>query len=171
MATTAQRQHAVAVMDTLHAHASLCLYPPHDQRTQVEQADWYLSEAKLETLVMQGHTIEFDCSDSSSWIYKVCGLWPVSRGQGYTGTWLDLGLSRYTDGRQALKAAPVIFGIDREPTGHHMGLVHTPDPKNGNPLVSEHGSPGWAFTRLHDIVARQTGEGYPGYTFLNVSRL
>lgn len=157
-------------MDQFRAHAAQCLYPPHDQRTQQETSDWHLTEAQMHTLLLQGHTVEFDCSDSSSWIYKACGLWPASRGQGYTGTWLDLGLTRYTEGKYALQAAPCIFGIDTEPTGHHMGLVHTPDPK-GNPLISEHGSAGWAFTRLHDIVARQTGEGYPGYTFLSITRL
>lgn len=158
-------------MDYLHAHAGQVLYPPHDQRTGQEAYDWALTEAQLTTLLLQGHTVEFDCSDSSSWIYKAAGLWPASRGPGYTGTWLALGLSRYTNGKQARRAAPCIFGIDTEPTGHHMGLVHTPDPEHGNPLISEHGSPGWSFTRLQDIVARQTAEGYPGYTFLNVSRL
>ena len=155
-------------MDRLNAHAGQILYPPHDQRNGQEAYDWTLSESQAATLLLNGHTLEFDCSDSSSWIYKACGLWPASRGPGYTGTWLGLGLPRYTDGRQALRAAPVIFGPG---TGHHMGLVHTPDPKNGNPLISEHGSPGWAFTRLNAIIARQTAEGYPGYTFLNVSRL
>ena len=158
-------------MDQFETHAGQVLYPPQDQRTQQEAEDWNLSEAQLTTLLLNGHTVEFDCSDSSSWIYDQVGCWPRSRGQGYTGTWLELGLSRYTEGKYALTAAPVIFGIDREPTGHHMGLVHTPDPKGGNPLISEHGSPGWAFTRLNAIIARQTGEGFPGYTFLNVSRL
>lgn len=171
MATHAQREHARALMDQFHAHAGQCLYPPQDQRNGQETYDWTLSEAQLTTLLLNGHTVEFDCSDSSSWIFKAIGCWPISRGPGYTGTWLDLGLSRYSSGKTAGIAAPVIFGIDREPTGHHMGLVHTPDPKDGNPLISEHGRAGWALTKLRDIVARQTGEGYPGYTFLNVSRV
>jgi hypothetical protein len=158
-------------MDQFHSHAALCLYPPGDQRNGQEAYDWSLSEAKLTTLLMQGHTVEFDCSDSSSWIYACVGAWPRSRGPGYTGTWLSLGLPRYTEGKYAGLAAPCIFGIDTKPTGHHMGLVHTPDPKGGNPLISEHGSAGWRFTRLSDVIARQTAEGYPGHTFLNVSRV
>ncbi len=157
-------------MDELHAHAGQILYPPQDQRNGVEAWDWTLTEQYVHTLLLNGHTLTFDCSDSSSWIYQKCGIWWLYR-PGYTGDWLARGLGRYTDGKIALAAAPVIFGIDTKPDGHHMGLVHTPDPKNGNPLISEHGAPGWAFTRLHDIVARQTAEGYPGYTFLNVSRL
>lgn len=171
MATTAQRTHAVALMDQFRAHAAQMLYPPHDQRTQQEAWDWNLTEAQMHTLLTNGHTIEFDCSDSASWIACQSGFWPRSRGPGYTGTWLSLGLPRYTDGKQALRAAPCIYGIATESTGHHMALVRTPDLKNGNPLMSEHGSAGWSFTRHLDIVARQTAEGYPGYTFLNISRL
>lgn len=158
-------------MDQFLAHAAQMLYPPQDQRNGVEAWDWTLTEGYVKTLLENRHDLTFDCSDSSSWIYKAIGCWPISRGPGYTGTWLDLGLSRYTDGKIAQIAAPVIFGIKTKPTGHHMGLVHTPDPKEGNPLISEHGSGGWAFTRLLDIIARQTAEGYPGHTFLNVSRL
>lgn len=170
--TSAQRQHAKKLMDQFHAHAAQMLYPPQDQRNGQEAYDWGLTEAQLTTLLLNGHQLEFDCSDSSSWIYTAIGAWLKSRGPGYTGTWLDdLGLQRYTNGHTAGLAAPCIFGIDTKPTGHHMGLVHTPDPKGGNPIISEHGSAGWAFTTLHDIVARQTAEGYPGYTFLNVSRL
>lgn len=160
-------------MDEFMAHAGQLLYPPHDQRNGVEAWDWTLTEGYVHTLLLQGHDLEFDCSDSSSWIFDKVGAWPRSLATtpGYTGTWLDLKLSRYQDGKIAQIAAPVIFGIDRVSTGHHMGLVHTPDPKNGNPVISEHGRAGWAFTRLHDVIARQTSEGYPGYTFLNVSRL
>lgn len=169
--THAQRIHARDLMDQFLAHAGQMLYPPGDQRNGVEAYDWTLTEAYVHTLLANGHDLTFDCSDSSSWIYKAVGAWPISRGPGYTGTWLSLGLERYANGKIAGIAAPCIFGIDREPTGHHMGLVHTPDPKTGNPLISEHGSGGWAFTHLNDIVARQTREGYAGYTFLNVSRL
>lgn len=169
--TPAQRHHARDLMDEFMAHARQMLYPPHDQRNGVEAYDWTLGEAQMHTLLLNGHQLEFDCSDSSSWIYTAVGAWPKSRGPGYTGTWLALGLTRYQDGKIAQIAAPCIFGIDTKPTGHHMGLVHTPDPKGGNPVISEHGSGGWAFTRLHDVIARQTSEGYPGYTFLNVSRL
>lgn len=169
--TTAQRRHARDLMDLFKAHSAQMLYPPHDQRNGLEAYDWTLSEAQATTLLLNKHQLEFDCSDSSSWIYQAVGCWPKSRGPGYTGTWLSLGLSHYKDGKTAGLAAPVIFGIERLATGHHMGLVHTPDPKHGNPVISEHGSAGWAFTPLHDVVARQTREGYPGFTFLNVSRL
>jgi cell wall-associated NlpC family hydrolase len=169
--TSNQRKHAAALMDDFMTHASQILYPPSDQRNGLEAYDWGLTEAQLHTLLLNRHQVEFDCSDSSSWIYAQVGAWPKSRGPGYTGTWLGLGLTRYKDGKIAQVAAPVIFGTDKKPDGHHMGLVHTPDPKHGNPIISEHGSAGWAFTHLKDVIARQTAEGYPGYTFLNVSRL
>lgn len=169
--TVAQRSHARDLMDLFKKHAAQMAYPPGDQRNGLEAYDWTLTESQITTLLMQGHMMEFDCSDSSSKIYELTGCWPRSRGPGYTGTWLNLGLPRYQNGKIAGLAAPVIFGIDRKPDGHHMGLVHTPDPEHGNPVISEHGSSGWKFTPLHDVVARQTAEGYGGYTFLNVSRL
>lgn len=169
--TAAQRHHARALMDLFKEHAGQMLYPPGDQRNGLEAYDWTLTEGQLTTLLLNAHQLEFDCSDSSSWIYQAIGCWPKSRGPGYTGTWLQLGLTRYTAGKIAGVAAPVIFGTDQKPDGHHMGLVHTPDPKNGNPVISEHGSAGWAFTSLNDIIARQAREGYHGYTFLNVSRI
>ncbi len=168
--THAQRTHAAALMDEFKAHASQMLYPPQDQRNGVEAWDWTLTEQYVHTLLLNGHTLTFDCADSSSWIYQKIGAWWLYR-PGYTGDWLQRGLTRYKDGKIAQVAAPCIFGIDTKPDGHHMGLVHTPDPKDGNPLISEHGSAGWAFTRLNDIISRQTAEGFPGYTFLNVSRL
>lgn len=170
--TPAQRIHAVALMDLLHAHAGQILYPPEDQRNGVEAYDWTLTEAQLTTLLLNRHTLTFDCSDSSSWIYKAVGChWHQGSPPGYTGTWLSLGLGRYSNGAGALKGAPCIYGIDTKPDGHHMALTHTPDPKGGNPLMSEHGTTGWAFTRHKDIVSRQSADNYPGYTFLDVSRL
>ena len=169
--TSAQRKHARDLMDMFKAHAGQMLYPSGDQRNGLEAWDWTLSESYVHTLLLNGHQLEFDCSDSSSWIYKAVGAWPLSRGPGYTGTWLDLGLTRYSEGKIAGLAAPCIYGIETKPTGHHMALVHTPDPHGGNPLMSEHGSGGWAFTKHLDIVDRQTSEDYPGSTFLNVSRL
>jgi hypothetical protein len=155
-------------MELCHAHSQQFLYPPHDQRTQLEAQDWHLSETQFDTLLTAGHLVEYDCSDLASYLMRLVGVWPTSRGPGYTGTWLDLGLPRYTDGKQALIAAPVIFGAY---PGHHMGLVFKPDAVKGNPLIFEHGSPGIALTPLESVVARQTGEGHPGYTFLNVSRM
>lgn len=170
--THAQRIHAQVLMDQFMAHAGQMLYPPGDQRNGVEAYDWTLTEVFVHTLLLRGHLLEFDCSDSSSWIYKAIGChWTRSMNPGYTGTWLEIGLPRYSDGKIALTAAPCIYGINAEETGHHMALVHTPDPHGGNPLMSEHGRTGWAFTKHKDIIARQTGEGYPGATFLNVSRL
>lgn len=165
--TPAQRQHARALMEQFKAHAGQMLYPPGDQRNGVEAWDWTLTESYVHTLLLNGHTLTFDCSDSSSWIYSKIGAWWLTR-PGFTGDWLDRGLSRYEDGKLALTAAPAIYGPY---PGHHMALVHTPDPKHGNPLMSEHGTGGWAFTRHAAIIARQTAEGHPGATFLNVSRL
>ena len=108
--TTAQRQHAKKLMDQFHAHAAQVLYPPQDQRNGVEAYDWGLTEAQLTTLLLNGHQLEFDCSDSSSWIYTAIGVWLKSRGPGYTGTWLeDLGLQRYTNGKTAGLASPRVL--------------------------------------------------------------
>ena len=165
--TAAQRQHALALMQMLKRYAGLFGYPPGDRRQQLDAYDWGLSEARLETLFMQGHRAELDCSATASWIYACAGAWPRSRGPGYTGTWLALGLKRYTDGRAAGLAAPVVFGLDREPTGEHMGLVWQPDPHGGDPLVGQHGRPGFDVLSLSETAAGFRGS----YTFLNVSRL
>ena len=169
--TVAQRKHAKALIELFHSHASQCGYPPHDNRTALDNYDWHLTEAQMTTLLLNKHSIQFDCSETDSWIYKCVGAWACGAPAGYTGTWLSMGLERYSDGARAGLAAPVIFGIETKPDGHHMGLVYKTDPKHGNPVIAEHGRPGFDLTPLHDVVTRQTAEGYPGYTFLNVSRL
>lgn len=173
MATAAQRAHAVAVMDMLHAHQSLVRYPPGDQRSNRDTVSWALTEQQAENLFKTGGTMQFDCSEAAPWCLKCAGLWPFTS-PGYTGSHLAMPqqLPHYTDPRDAYAGALVVFGIDTDPTGHHEGIVHTPDHKDGNPLVFEHGTDRLCdIIPLADIVARQTSEGYPGYVLLSIAHL
>ena len=165
--TPAQREHAKHLCDLLYGHRGQLAYPPGDRRSGWDSYDWGLSEAQLTTLLMHGHGVQWDCSEMASWVYKCVGAWPAVRGPGYTGTWLQLGLQRYHDGKGAGLAAPVVFGIDLVPTGEHMGLVYAPDFKHGDPLIAQHGRPGFDLLPLSQTAAAFRGS----YTFLNVSRM
>lgn len=169
MATAAQRQHVKALCDNFHAHAGQLLYPPQDHRQRQDATDWALSEHQLLTLLQNRATVMFDCSETAAWWFKCAGLWPFGSSPGFTGTWFDwLGKYAYTNAKQALVAAPVIFG--RYP-GHHMGVVYEPDPKHGDPLIDGHGRPGYDRRRLSDLTAEQSSMGHPGVTFLSIAHL
>jgi hypothetical protein len=164
MATTAQRQHVKTLCDVFKAHAAHLLYPPGDVRTAEEWHDWHLSETQLEAVLTHGGSVMLDCSDTASFWFKCAGLWPFAS-PGYTGTWFDwLGRHAYTDAREALLAAPVIFGPR---PGHHMGVVYRPDPVHGNPLIAGHGRPGFDIAPLSQVAAGQP----PGITFLSIAAL
>jgi len=168
MATTAQRQHVKHLCDTFNAHKGQLLYPPHDWRQRQDATDWALSEQQLEAVFAQHLSVMLDCSEAASWWFKCAGLWPFHL-PGYTGTWIEwLGKYAYTNGKEALLAAPVIFGPG---TGHHMGVVWEPDPKHGDPLIAGHGRPGFDIARLSAIAASQAAEGFPGYRFLSIAHL
>lgn len=166
MATLAQRQHGVAILDLFHAHAAQILYPPGDVRTAQEAADWQLTETKLDALLRGGGTVEFDCSDFSAYVLKLMGCWPWGS-PGYTG--FDLAqtsrMPHYTNPRDAEQMALCVWG---EYPGHHMAPVHTPDPKGGNPLFYSHGEPGIQVVTLAEETARQGGRPY---VFLSVAHL
>jgi hypothetical protein len=170
MATTAQRAHIGALLDMFSAHAAQLGYPPGDRRTAEDAMDWTLTEAQMLTLLKNGHSIQFDCSETDSWIFRCVGLWPYKTSAGFTGTWLQWLLNRYTNPKIAALGAPVIFGIDQEPEGHHMALVRHPDPKHGNPVLGSHGEPGWDEITFEDELGRQQRLGFTGWTFLNITR-
>ena len=163
MATTAQRAHCVAVMDYMHAHASQLDYPPGDQRTSRDQISWAMSEQTLDHVLTGGGRWQGDCSEFGSYVLKLAGLWHWSQ-PGYTGSHLELLPVHYTDGKLAYPGALVIFGPG---TGHHEAVVHTADPKNGDPLCASHGRPGLDMLRVSQIAAGQP----PGVTYLSIAHL
>lgn len=162
MATAAQRAHCVAVMDYMHAHASQLDYPPGDQRTDRDAVSWALTEQQLHHVLDGGGRWQGDCSEFGSYCLKLCGLWRW--GPGYTGAHLELLPVHYTDGKLAYPGALVIFGPG---TGHHEAVVHTADPKGGDPLCASHGRPGLDMLRVSQIAAGQP----PGVTYLSIAHL
>lgn len=164
MATEAQRQHVVAVLDFLHAHAAQLDYPPRDVRQRQDAQDWQLTEQQAHTLLTHGGRLMFDCSELAAWVWKCAGLWRWTQ-PGWTGS--DLALAafpHYTDGRDALPGAGVVFG---NPPGHHMAIVHTADPTHGNPLCGSHGRPGFDLATVSQIAATQPA----GLTYLSIAHL
>jgi hypothetical protein len=74
----------------------------------------------------------------------------------------------YENPKAAGVGALVVFGPGG---GHHEAIVHTPDPRNGNPLLASHGSPGYHLVRLRDLAASQAASGHPGVRFLSIAHL
>ena len=166
MATAAQRQHVLSVLDFFHRHAGQLLYPPGDQRTWRDSQSWNLSEQACEHLLAAGGYWQGDCSEFGSYVLKCAGLWHWSQ-PGYTGSHLQL-LPHYADAREAYVGALVVFGPG---TGHHEAIVHTPDHRNGNPLLASHGRPGFDLVKLRDLEAEQTASGFPGVRLLSIAHL
>jgi len=167
VATEAQRAHINALTAELYRYRSGLLYPPEDVRQPQDSRDFSLTEHQAMTLLAGGGTIMFDCSETFAWVLKCAGIWPLSY-PGYTGTDLDVCKPHYTNAREALVGAGVVFGPG---TGHHVGWVHVPDPKHGNPEIAGHGRPGFDIRTLSDLAAEQAGMGYPGVTFVSIAHL
>ena len=148
MATKAQREHAVKVMDYMRSHAGHLLYPPGDQRTTRDSVSWHLTEQHLHHVLNSGGYWQGDCSEFGSYVLKLAGLWKWSE-PGWTGSHLEL-LPHYTDGKKARPGALVVFGPG---SGSHEAVVHTADPRNGNPLCASHGRPGFDLLRVSQIAA------------------
>lgn len=163
MATLAQRNHAVAVMDYMHTHAGQLAYPPGDQRTTRDGISWHLTEQQLHHVLNGGGTWQGDCSEYSSFVLKCAGLWHWGS-PGYTGSHLVLLPHHYTDGKLAGPGALVVFGGG---TGHHEAIVHTADTDHGDPLCSSHGRPGLQLLRVSEIAAGQP----PGVRYLSIAHL
>lgn len=171
MATKAQRHHAATVMDEMYVHRAQLAYPPNDQRTGRDGYSWSLTEQEAMHLLAAGGTMQFDCSEYAPWVLKCAGCWPFSQ-PGWTGAHLTWWAAKrwpiYTDAKAAGVGALVIFG---EGNGHHEGIVHTPDPHHGNPVLSSHGRPGLDRPTLQEEAASQAADGHPGVRFLSVAHL
>jgi hypothetical protein len=166
MATPAQRQHVLHVLDYFHAHAGQLLYPPGDIRTAYDNECWHWSEQTLHHVLDGGGKWEGDCSEFCPTALKYAGLWKWST-PGATATHVDL-LPVYTNPKAAGIGALVVFGPGG---GHHEAIVHTPDARNGNPLLASHGRPGFDLVRLRDLEREQTQNGHPGVRFLSIAHL
>jgi hypothetical protein len=166
MATEAQRTHVLHLLDYFHAHAAHLLYPPGDEPTSYDRECWGWSEQTLEHVLGRGGYWQGDCSDWGTYVWKLAGLWRHTV-PGWTGSILKL-LPTYTNAKAARVGAGVVFGGG---TGHHFALVHTPDPKHGNPLLSSHGRPGFDAVHLHDLAAEQARMGHPGVRFCSIAHL
>ena len=169
--TTAQRNHAVKVMEMMYIFRSRLQYPPGDQRSSRDSFSWWLSESQMHSHLSAGGTAQFDCSEYVPWVLRCAGLWPYPS-PGYTGShlqiWQSKGWKVYEDGRAAFPGAIVIFG---EGTGHHEAIVKKADPKGGNPVVSSHGRPGLDQVPVKTMAAEQAASGHPGVRYLSISHL
>lgn len=156
----------MAVLDFFHAHASHLLYPPEDIRTRLDNECWHWSEQTTEHVLENGGYWEGDCSEYCPTALRFAGLWKWSQ-PGATSSHLKM-LPVYYDAKQAGIGALVVFGGGG---GHHEAIVHTPDHRYGNPLLSSHGHAGLDLIRLKDEEARQTELGYPGVRLLSIAHL
>ena len=120
----------------------------------------------MEHVLKGGGYWQGDCSEFCPFVLKCAGLWRWSQ-PGATGTHLGL-LPHYDDARAAYAGALVIFGGG---SGHHEAIVHTPDHRNGNPLLASHGRPGFDLVRLKDLAASQAASGHPGVRLLSIAHL
>lgn len=166
MATKAQRRHAVEVMDFMHHHAAHLLYPPGDQRTSRDGYSWHLTENHMEQILSTGGYWQGDCSEFGSYILKCAGLWHWSS-PGWTGSHLDLLPHHYTDGKKALPGALVVCGLNYNRNGKHEMIVHTADPKGGDPIVASHGRPGFDQLRVSQIARGSLA----GHVYLSIAHL
>ena len=166
MATHAQRLHALHVLDYFADHSNQLLYPPDDIRTARDNWCWHWSEQTLHHVLDGGGCWQGDCSEFCSYVLKCAGLWKWAT-PGATSTHVNF-LPVYTNAKAADIGALVVFGLGG---GHHEAIVHTPDHRNGNPLLASHGSPGYHLVRLRDLEAEQTAAGHPGVRLLAISHL
>lgn len=166
MATEAQRQHVLALIDWHVAHASQLDYPPQDLRDSRDLTSWNLTEQQADHVIADGGRLQFDCSEDDAWILKCAGLWHW-KDPGYTGSHLAT-MPTYLNGRVARVGALVVFGPG---DGHHEGIVHTPDPVHGNPLIGSHGAPGYRLLTVAEEESYQTAAGHPGVRYLSIAHL
>lgn len=153
------------MLDFFHAHAGHLLYPPGDVRTSLDNECWHWSEQTTEHVLANGGYWQGDCSEFCPYVLKCAGLWKWSQ-PGATSSHVKL-LPTYYDPKQAGIGALVIFG---EGGGHHEAMVHTPDPRYGNPRLSSHGHPGFDSPTLKEMTA-EFAHTHPGVRFLSIAHL
>lgn len=149
----------------MRQHRTHLLYPPGDQRTARDGVSWNLTEQHLHHVLEAGGYWQGDCSEFVPYALKLAGLWRWSE-PGWTGSHLQL-LPRYTDGKQARPGAIVVCGLDTNPNGKHEMIVHTADPKGGDPIVDSHGRPGLDRLRVSQIAAGSLS----GHVYLSIAHL
>lgn len=164
MATAAQRKELLALMDYCVAHRGQIHYPPGDRRT--ERVGTIKSWVDVHSHILRPGGWTIDCSQMDEALLRAVGCRLPFR-DGYTGSFLshpDV-IPHYYDGRKAYVGACVVFGPS---TGHHMAMVHTPDPKHGNPLLFSHGQE--SDPRLIHLAQEQAGQPHPA-TFCSIAKL
>ena len=151
-------------MDYLLAHRGQVHYPPHDVRT--ETIHHVRSLADVHELVNRTQGLTIDCSQAVTMLLLSVGCKNPNGANtdGYTGTLLA-NLKHYSDGRRAMVGALVVFGPG---TGHHVAMVHTPDPVHGNPLLWSQGQE--SDPRLIYLSQEQAFQPWP-HTFLSIAKL
>lgn len=149
----------------MRQHKAHLLYPPGDQRTARDNVSWHLTEQHLHHVLEAGGYWQGDCSEFGPYPLKLAGLWRWSE-PGWTGSHLQL-LPRYTDGKQARPGALVVCGLDTNPNGKHEMIVHTADPKGGDPIVDSHGRPGLDRLRVSEIARGSLA----GHVYLSIAHL
>lgn len=158
--TAAQRRELLALMDYCLAHRGQVHYPPHDVRS--EKVGTITSWVDIHHRIARPGGWEIDCSQMCEALLRAVGCHLPFR-DGYTGSFLEH-LPHYTDGRAAYVGAVVVFGPG---TGHHMAMVHTRDPKHGNPLLFSHGQE--SDPRLIYLATEQAFQPHPA-TFCSVAK-
>jgi hypothetical protein len=148
-------------MDYAVTHRGQIHYPPGDRR--IETVHTIRSVADIHARVMRPHGWTVDCSQFAIALLLAVGL-HVPEPDGYTGTLLDH-LPRYTDPRKAMTGALAVFGPG---TGHHVAMVHTPDPHGGNPLLCSQGQE--ADPRLIHLSLEAAWQPHP-VTMLSIAHL
>jgi hypothetical protein len=161
MATAAQRRELLALMDYCIAHRGQIHYPPGDRRT--EKVATIRSWVDVHARILRPGGWDIDCSQMDEALLRAVGCGLPFR-DGFTGSFLEH-LPHYFDGRHANVGGLVVFGPG---TGHHMAMVHTPDPKHGNPLLMSHGQE--ADPRLIYLSQEQAGQPHPA-TFCSIAKL
>ena len=140
-------------------------YPLHDVRGAADAATWRLSLKQLYAKLAGGGSIQFDCSQSSTQLFKWLNLKDPNgldyRYPGYTGTMLEH-LRHYSNPEDAYVGALCVFGPG---TGHHVSVVYE---HGADPLLWSHGREGGP--ELVRLSNQRTYQPTP-VTFLNVSRL
>jgi hypothetical protein len=150
VATHAQREHLLALMDYCYLHRAQWDYPPHDHRGSADAVTFRMSEQTLHHVLSSHGRVSADCSEWVTELLRWVGCNDPNglgyRYAGYTGSMLSH-LPTYTNAKHAQVGALVVYGPG---TGDHVSMVHTPDPKGGNPLLQGHGRPGMDRRHLAD---------------------
>ncbi len=165
----AERHRIRSIAEVLIAHATQLDYPRNDVRGQRDADTWALSWEEAEDRLRRGGRLQFDCSQSTTQIFKWAGVHDPNgldyRYPGYTGTMLHHLRDHYTDAQRADVGALVVFGPG---TGEHVALVIDADHRHGDPKLFSHGA---QFTAGPIKLSVERAYHHRPVTFLNVAGL